>query len=61
MQVPPEACLMVGDTIVDIQAGKAAGAQTIGLLCGFGEEHELRRRGADMILSTTSELARLLL
>ena len=61
MQVPPEACLMVGDTIVDIQAGKAAGAQTIGLLCGFGEEHELRRRGADMILSTTSELARILL
>ncbi len=38
MKVPPEACLMVGDTTVDIRAGKAAGAQTAAVLCGFGEE-----------------------
>ncbi|MGB8212870.1 MAG: HAD family hydrolase [Anaerolineales bacterium] len=58
--VPPEACLMVGDTSVDIRAGKAAGAQTVGVLCGFGEEHELREHGADMILSMTSELVQVL-
>jgi phosphoglycolate phosphatase-like HAD superfamily hydrolase len=56
MQLPPHACLMVGDTTVDIQAGKAAGAQTVGVLCGFGEEQELRQAGADLILPTTTDL-----
>jgi phosphoglycolate phosphatase-like HAD superfamily hydrolase len=60
MGVAPDACLMVGDTIVDIRAGRAAGAQTVGVLCGFGEEPELRRRGADMILGETAELAQVL-
>lgn len=57
MGVLPEACLMVGDTTVDIRAGKAAGAQTVGVLCGFGEEDELRRRSADLILPSTAELS----
>lgn len=56
MHLPPQACLVVGDTIVDIQAGKAAGAQTVGVLCGFGEEEELRRAGADLILPNTADL-----
>jgi HAD superfamily hydrolase (TIGR01509 family) len=55
--VEPRACLMVGDTTVDVRAGKAAGAQTVGVLCGFGEEAELRRHGADLILGSTAELA----
>lgn len=57
MGVKPNECLMIGDTTVDMRAGKSAGAQTVGVLCGFGEEPELRRKGADMILKTTSELA----
>ena len=61
MGVAPKNCLMVGDTTVDMRAGKAAGAQTVGVLCGFGEEPELKRRGADLILKNTSELADLLL
>jgi haloacid dehalogenase superfamily, subfamily IA, variant 3 with third motif having DD or ED/haloacid dehalogenase superfamily, subfamily IA, variant 1 with third motif having Dx(3-4)D or Dx(3-4)E len=60
LKVPPESCLMVGDTSVDIRSGKAAQAQTVGVLCGFGEEPELRRNGADMILSSTAELVSLL-
>ena len=60
MDVLPEACLMVGDTSVDIRAGKAAGTQTVGVLCGFGEESELRRHHADMILSMTAELVQVL-
>jgi HAD superfamily hydrolase (TIGR01549 family) len=60
MNVSPEACLMVGDTIVDIRAGRIAGAQTVGVSCGFGEQDELRRQGADLILPSTAELARLL-
>ena len=51
---------MVGDTTVDIRAGKSAGAQTVGVLCGFGEEDELRKRGADMILTSTAELVQVL-
>jgi N-acetyl-D-muramate 6-phosphate phosphatase len=61
MGVAPEECLMIGDTTVDIRAGKAAGAQTVGVLCGFGERAELERRGADLILENTSELASVLL
>ena len=56
MGIAPENCLMVGDTTVDIRAGKAAGAQTVGVLCGFGTEKELRRAGADLILNHTYEL-----
>jgi HAD superfamily hydrolase (TIGR01549 family) len=54
--IAAEHCLMVGDTTVDIRAGKAAGAQTVGVLCGFGTERELRRAGADLILDNTYEL-----
>jgi HAD superfamily hydrolase (TIGR01509 family) len=61
MDTSPESCLMVGDTTVDIRAGKAAGAQTVGVLCGFGEEGELRRAGADLILSKTADLRDILL
>jgi HAD superfamily hydrolase (TIGR01509 family) len=60
LKVPPESCLMVGDTSVDIRSGKAAHAQTVGVLCGFGEEPELRRHGADVILSSTAELGNIL-
>jgi phosphoglycolate phosphatase len=51
-----EDCLMIGDTIVDIHAGRAAGAQTVAVLCGFGTHRELRRAGADLILSATPDL-----
>ena len=60
MRVKPEACLMIGDTTVDIRAGKAAGAQTVGVLCGFGEEAELRAKGADVIMDSTANLAEIL-
>jgi len=52
----PKECLMVGDSAVDIKAGKSAGAQTVGVLCGFGTEKELRRAGADLILPSTANL-----
>lgn len=60
MGVAPEACLMIGDTPIDIRAGRAARAQTVGVLCGFGEESELRRQGADAILPGTAALKGLL-
>ena len=56
MGVKSHECLMIGDTTVDIRAGRSAGAQTIGVLCGFGEENELKEMGADLILSSTHML-----
>ena len=56
MNVSPQNCLMIGDTTVDIRAGRSAGAQTVGVLCGFGEEAELKKMGADMILKDTTKL-----
>jgi phosphoglycolate phosphatase len=61
LNLPPEACLMIGDTTVDMIAGKSAGAQTVGVLSGFGEEEELRAKGADLILPSVADLAPLLL
>ncbi len=52
----PGELVMVGDTIVDILSARRAGAQSVGVLCGFGEEAELLRSGANLILSTTSDL-----
>ena len=61
MGVAPQECLMIGDTTIDIRTGKSAGAQTVGVLCGFGTESELRRTGADVILRTTSDLLAVLM
>ena len=60
LDLPPANCVMIGDTTVDIRAGKSAGAQTIGVLCGFGEENELRRFGANVVLATTADIVTLL-
>jgi HAD superfamily hydrolase (TIGR01509 family) len=61
MGVRPEDCLMIGDTTIDVRTGLAAGAQTVGVLCGFGTESELRATGAHHILRTTSDLLAVLL
>lgn len=55
--VPIENCLMIGDTVTDIRAAQAAGAQSLSVLCGFGLEKELRNSGTQEILESTSELA----
>jgi phosphoglycolate phosphatase len=52
--VSPSQCVMVGDTSVDLRAAKAAEALTVGVLCGFGEEHDFEE--SDLILSSTAQL-----
>jgi phosphoglycolate phosphatase len=54
--IDPSACLVVGDTTLDIRAGKAAGAQTVAVLSGFGKGAELRAAGADLVLPSAAEL-----
>lgn len=53
----PERCVVVGDTTIDVEAAKKAGARAIGVLCGFGERAELEAAGADFILNSTAELS----
>lgn len=60
LSLPPDQCVMIGDTSVDMRAGVLAGTQTVGVLCGFGEEDELRRFGAKVVLETTAELGKVL-
>jgi len=60
LNLPTSACLMIGDTSVDMHAARRAGAWRIGVLCGFGQEAELRRAGAQAILASTADLADLL-
>ncbi|MCJ7696676.1 MAG: HAD family hydrolase, partial [Anaerolineaceae bacterium] len=59
--VPITNCLMIGDTIVDVDAAKAAGAQSLSVLCGFGREKELARAGTHHILPSTAQIKDLLL
>lgn len=60
IKVLPGKCLMVGDTIVDILAGKAAGMRTAGVLCGFGTPKEFMRKPPDFILTSPADLISLL-
>lgn len=57
MNVPIENCLMIGDTVTDVRAALAAGAQSVSVLCGFGQEKELRKSGTHAILNSTAQLA----
>jgi len=60
LDISPEACLMVGDTTVDMRAGLAAGTQVVGVLCGFGDQAELTRAGAQAVIDSPAALPALL-
>lgn len=52
----PSQCCFVGDTELDVLAGKRAGVFAVGVLSGFGTRGELERAGADLILSSVAEI-----
>lgn len=60
LPLPLWQCVMVGDTAVDVRSARRAGAWSIAVLCGFGEQHELARAGAQAILPSTADVARFL-
>ena len=49
-------CIIAGDSINDVKAGKAAGAKTVALLSGLFQRDELARECPDLILSNINEL-----
>jgi phosphoglycolate phosphatase len=54
-----EESMMVGDHIIDIQAGKGVGMKTIGVLTGRIKKEEFEKAGADYILRDVSEVCEL--
>lgn len=55
-----EQCAIVGDSIIDVQAGKAAGAKTVAVLTGLFSLKELEQQRPDIIIEDINLLPRLL-
>jgi phosphoglycolate phosphatase len=55
--VPPVRAAMVGDSPVDVAAGKAAGMRTVGLTEGFTPAERMATTGADLLLPTIASLS----
>lgn len=54
--VAPQNAVMLGDTVYDIRAAKAAGVECIGLMCGGIGDRELQDAGAVTVYGNPSEL-----
>ena len=52
-----DAAVMIGDRAADVRAAHANGMRAIGVLWGYGSEHELRTAGADLLCADPRELA----
>jgi len=49
-------CVVVGDSVADIKAGKTAGARTVAVLSGIFSREELEREKPDLILESVNKL-----
>lgn len=55
-KIPPHQAVMVGDSHVDIEAGKNAGTITCGVTYGLGDREELINSSPDILINDTAEL-----
>ena len=60
LKISGEESVMVGDHVIDIQAGKRAGMESIGVLTGRTKKEEFEKAGADYILKDVTEVSRLI-
>lgn len=60
LKISGEEGMMVGDHIIDIQAGKRVGMKTVGVLTGRMKKEEFEKAGADYILREAAEVFGLL-
>jgi HAD superfamily hydrolase (TIGR01549 family) len=60
LKIKPSETLMVGDTELDIQCGKAAGSKTCGVTFGYRETEVLKTYNPDYLISSLSEINLLL-
>jgi len=49
-------CIIAGDSVNDVRAGKAAGARTVSVLSGLYQCEELKKERPDLILKDVTEL-----
>jgi len=49
-------CLVVGDSVADVKAGKTAGAKTVAVSSGIFTREELEREKPDLILESVNQL-----
>ena len=59
--VPLKKCVYIGDTRVDIRAGKAAGMKTVGVLTGFDDYDALKKERPDAIIDSIAQLSETLM
>ncbi len=54
--IPVEECIMVGDSVSDVRAGKRAGTKTVAVLSGLFSYNELEKEGPELILKDATFL-----
>jgi len=60
LDVTPDAAVYIGDTPVDIQASRAAGARAVGVLTGAGDSAMLSMHWPDRLISSHARLAEII-
>jgi HAD superfamily hydrolase (TIGR01662 family) len=56
LSAAPERCVYVGDSVVDIRAGKAAGMHTIGVLSGLADIETFHHEQPTMVLESVYDI-----
>jgi phosphoglycolate phosphatase len=56
LNVPPESCLLVGDSAADMEAGKRAGVHTCAVKWGYGDPQEMARWSPDFWIDKPGQL-----
>lgn len=59
LEEDPRQAFFIGDTGVDVLAGRNAGTKTVGVTWGLGTEEELKKYKPDLILRSSEELLHL--
>ena len=60
LRISRKQSMMVGDHIIDIQAGKRVGMKTVGVLTGRTKKEEFEKAGADYVLKDVTRISRLM-
>jgi len=54
--VPPSECLLIGDSVNDVQAARAAGFHVVCVSYGYNHGHDIREAEPDAVVDSLAEL-----
>ena len=60
LKIKKENCLMVGDSLYDLEAAKNAGMDFIGVTTGFTSRKEMKKHGAKIVVKSIWELGKII-